>query len=220
MGNLLIVANWKSNKTINEAKNWLEEFKSQDINLDNKEVIICPSFATLAFLKEEIVRGNLPVSLGAQDISEFGEGAYTGEINAHQVREFAKYVIIGHSERRKNFNENDDLLNKKVSMAMSQEITPIFCISSADMNVPSQVNIVAYEPIDAIGTGNADSPSDADEVARKIKENNRHVEYVLYGGSVDPDNVSSFTKLENINGVLVGGGSLNASEFLRIIQNA
>ncbi|MEX2013196.1 MAG: triose-phosphate isomerase family protein, partial [Candidatus Levyibacteriota bacterium] len=152
--------------------------------------------------------------------SEFSEGAYTGEVNASQVKEFAEYVIIGHSERRKNFNEDDNLLDKKVSMAVSQEIIPIFCVSDAIMKIPSAVKIVAYEPIFAIGTGDADSPDDAEKVARKIKDNNGNVERVLYGGSVDPSNVSLFTRMENTDGVLVGGGSLDASEFLKIIQNA
>lgn len=220
MENLLIVANWKSNKTLEEAKNWLEELQISDVDLENKEVVVCPPFTLLNFLKDEIISKNLPLNLGAQDVSSFGPGSYTGEVNALQLKELVRYVIIGHSERRKNFGEDDSILAQKVSLALSQGLSPIFCISSADMSVPNGVKIVAYEPLDAIGTGNADTPEDAEGVAKKIKERSGGVSVVLYGGSVEADNVVNFTKMENINGVLVGGASLSASSFLEIVKNA
>lgn len=218
--NLLIVANWKSNKTTNEAGEWVKQLTIDNLQLTNKEVVVCPPFTLLPALKSYIINHKSPIKLGAQNISPFGKGAFTGEVNEEQIKEFAEYVIIGHSERRKNFNEEDNLLNKKVHMAISQNITPIFCIWDATMNVPSGVTVVAYEPLFAIGSGNADTPENAQEVAKKIKDKNKNVEHVLYGGSVTPDNVSSFTQIENIDGVLVGGKSLDASEFLKIIQNA
>lgn len=218
MENLLIVANWKSNKTSIEATLWLHQFAIDNLQLTNKEVVVCPPFTLLPIIKEKADK--LGIKLGAQNISPFGKGAFTGEVNEEQIKEVAEYVIIGHSERRKNFNEDDNLLNKKVAMAISQNIAPIFCISDTTMNVPPGVKVVAYEPLFAIGTGSADTPENAQEVARKIKDRNKNVEQVLYGGSVTPENVRSFTQMENVRGVLVGGGSLDASEFLKIIQNA
>ncbi len=219
MNNLFIVANWKSNKTVSEAKNWLDEFKISE-NLGEKEIIICPPFTLLGFLAEEITKGDLPIKLGAQDVSAFEGGAHTGEVKAEELKEFAQYVIIGHSERRKNFHEDDSLLAQKVSMSLSSNLTPIFCVSSPDMFIPQGVSLVAYEPLSAIGTGNADNPENADGVAAQIKETNKIVSAVLYGGSVTPENVKSFTEMENIDGVLVGGASLNASSFSNIVKNA
>ncbi len=220
MNNLFIVANWKSNKTLDEAKKWFDELDISQINLDGKEIIICPPFTLLSFLKEEIDKRNLPINLGAQDVSGFGSGSYTGEVSVEELREFTQYVIIGHSERRKNFHEDDSLLAQKVSMSLSSNLTPIFCVSSPDMFIPQGVSLVAYEPLSAIGTGNADNPENADEVAAQIKKNNKQMTTVLYGGSVTPENVKSFTEMENIDGVLVGGASLDASSFSEIVQNA
>lgn len=220
MENLLIVANWKSNKTISEAKDWLQGFTNYDLRITNKEIIVCPPFTLLGILRDKIREVGLPIKLGAQDISPFEQGARTGDVNGKQIKEFAEYVLVGHSERRKNFNEDDAILSKKVYMAIENNLIPIFCVPNAISSIPQGVSIVAYEPIEAIGTGNPDSPENADEVAKKIKEDNARVTRVLYGGSVNADNVDLFTKSENINGVLVGKESLDPLEFLKIIQNA
>lgn len=220
MKDLLIVANWKSNKTKAETKDWVEQFSKGELPLENKEVIICPSFTILAKLNHLISDKNLTIKLGAQNISPFGKGAYTGEINGEQIKEFADFVIIGHSERRNYFDENQDVLNRKVIVALENSLTPIFCVSSAVQEIPKGIRIVAYEPIEAIGTGNPDTPENAGKVAREIKEKNPEVEKVLYGGSVTDENVSSFTKLDDIDGVLVGTSSLSASSFSQLIKNA
>src|SRR5882762_6024752 len=100
MKKLFIVANWKSNKTSHEAQEWLEKVAAGNWQLaDSKEVIVCSSYPSLPLLKSFITEKNLPISIGAQDISAFGPGAYTGEVNASQIKEFATYTIIGHSER-------------------------------------------------------------------------------------------------------------------------
>lgn len=216
-----IVANWKSNKTILEAEEWFKTFNNSQltINKEEKKVIICPPFALLPKVKGLIVNSQLPIVVGAQDVSPFEEGAYTGEVAGRLLKEFADYVIIGHSERRRNFLESDEILFKKVELAKKYGLTPIFCVQDATTKIPENVGIVAYEPVFAIGTGNPDTPENAEEIAIKIKTNKSTIS-VLYGGSVTSKNIKGFTQMPNIDGVLVGGASLDAQEFYAIIQNS
>ena len=220
MKKLFIVGNWKSNKTESEASDWLQGFKIQDLGFKNKEIIICPPFTLLSILKTSI-------KLGAQDISPFDEGAYTGEINGKQIKEFADYVIIGHSERRKNFGEDESIIEKKIEQADKYGLIPIICVSDINQakklkTLNSQLStlnfLVAYEPIFAIGSGTTDTPENAETMAKKIKEIINVP--VLYGGSVNAENVKSFTTMEDINGVLVGGASLDPQVFASLIINA
>lgn len=232
MKKVFIVANWKSHETIPQVEEWFETFKSLShfaeasrdkqliFNKNEKKIIICPSFTLLPKAKELIVMNQLPIVVGAQNISPFDEGAYTGEENAKQIKEFADYVIIGHSERRKNFSETDEMLSKKAKEAIDNNLTPIFCVQSDKTYIPDGVSLVAYEPIFAIGTGKPDTPADAENVAKTIKENHPNVAYVLYGGSVNPEDVNGFTKMPSVDGVLVGGASLDAEKFMQIIKNA
>lgn len=219
---LYIVANLKSYKTEVEAKQWLEEFKKiKDLNkiFENKEVVICPSLTLLSLFKSFVLSNNLPVKIGAQNVSPFNEGPYTGEVNAKQIREFATYVLIGHSERRSNFKESEEMLFDKTRIALEQMLVPIYCVQDKDTQVPEGVEILAYEPVFAIGSGNSDTPENAESIAKSFLERNtKHS--VLYGGSVNSQNVRSFTEKENIKGVLIGGASLDAKEFIKIIQNA
>jgi triosephosphate isomerase len=221
MGKCLIVANLKSYQNENEAKNWLEAFqKINDLHLDlaQKEIIICPSFTQLFSFFSYFSSHNIQAKLGSQNVSPFDEGAYTGEVNAKQIKDFAQYVLIGHSERRQNFAETDDMLTKKVNAALKYGLKPIFLIQNQEDLVLQGVQIVAYEPTFAIGSNNPDTPENADAVAAVIKS--RNSVQVLYGGSVTAQNVKSFTAKTNLDGVIVGGASLDAAEFLKIIQNA
>ncbi len=225
MKKLFIVANWKSYKTQKEAMEWLNLLGKADFSqyeIKDKEVILCPPFPLLPLLHDLITNSfsnsDLLLRLGCQNISEFEEGAYTGEVSAKLISEFCHYAIIGHSERRTNFNEADDMLSRKVTISNRYNITPIFCIQGKETIIPEGVDIVAYEPISAIGTGRPDDPSDAEEVARYVKENHK-VNTVLYGGSVDENDVKLFTSLPNIAGVLVGGASRDADRFSKIIKN-
>jgi triosephosphate isomerase len=222
MKKVLIVANLKSNKNENEAKNWLETFKKiKELNLDlsQKEVIVCPSFTQLFSFFSYFSSNNIPASLGAQNISPYDEGAFTGEVNAKQIKDFAQYVLIGHSERRKNFAETEDMLTKKVEISLKYGLTPIFLVQGKETPIPQGVKTVAYEPVFAIGTGNPDTPENADAVAGEIKSKTKELR-ILYGGSVKSENIKSFTAKANIDGVLVGGASLDAEGLLKIIQNA
>ncbi len=221
MKKLFIIANWKSNETTAETNAWFQAFNSSHltINKEEKEIIICPPFTLLSLVKELVVNGNLSISIGAQDVSPFDEGAYTGEENVNQIKEFADYVIVGHSERRKNFSETNEIISQKVRKAIEGNLKPIFCVQGVETPIPQGIEIVAYEPVSAIGTGKPDTPEDAENVARIIKEKNG-VKFVLYGGSVTGENVIDFTKLPSVDGVLVGGASLDAEKFSLIIKNS
>lgn len=209
-----IIANWKSNKTIAQARDWL----GQITNTSNKKIIVCPSFTALSQVKLLITNYQLPIKLGAQDISQYEKGEYTGAVNGQQLKELVDYVIVGHSERRQYFGDNGEVLIRKVDMAKKYNLTPIFCIQNKEADIPEGVKIVAYEPTIAIGTGFPDTPEDADGIASEIKKGRDLV--VLYGGSVTSLNVKNFTKMPNLDGVLVGGASLDAEEFAKIIINA
>lgn len=198
---------------LQEAKDWIARIS----NPQNKTVIVLPPFTLLDFFREQIEATKLNVFLGAQNISPFDEGAFTGEVNGKQIREFCDFVLIGHSERRKNFTESDEILTQKVELALNDNLKPIFCIQDQETNIPQGVEIVAYEPIFAIGTGTPDTPQNAQKVSQAVKKN---IPVFLYGGSIKGPNVASFTKTEGIDGVLVGGASLDPQEFNQIIQNA
>lgn len=225
MDKTFIVANFKSNMTLVEAKEWLEKISNlihsagleQTSNL-NKEIIVCPPFTLLSLFKEYIDEKKLPIKLGAQNISPFEEGAYTGEVNGKQIKEFADYVLIGHSERLTNFSENKTMIQRKISMCLQYDLTPILCVQGQDVKIPSGIKFIVYEPIFAIGTGNPDTPDNADNIAVLLKSKSESI--VLYGGSINSQNVKDFTNKKNINGVLVGGASLEASEFAKVIENA
>lgn len=232
MKKLFIIANWKSNKTESEAKNWLQNFKVQDLGLTNKEIIVCPPFTLFSGFKSSIINLNSSLKLGAQDISPFDEGAYTGEVTGRQIKEFADYVIIGHSERRSHFGETDEIIVKKIEQAVKNNLTPLICISNKEQIsiIAKTINIlnsqfstfnflVAYEPTFAIGSGIADTPQNANDIGLEIKKFLKEA-YVLYGGSVTPQNVNSFTNMPLIDGVLVGKVSLNPQEFSAVIANA
>lgn len=219
MDSLFIVANLKSNKTYDEARLWLETFKTIDKSLlEEKKIIICPSFTLLGLFKSFSSDNNLKVSLGAQNVSSLDEGAHTGEVNAKQIKDFADYVIIGHSEERKLLNESDEVLSQKVNLCLKYGLNPIYCVQDKDTFIPQGVSLVAYEPVFAIGSGNPDTPENANQVASEIKTKGEY--QVLYGGSVTNENVGSFISQSNLSGVLVGGASLEAQELIKIIQNA
>ncbi|MDO8659753.1 MAG: triose-phosphate isomerase [Candidatus Parcubacteria bacterium] len=224
MKKTFIIANWKSNETESEAKNWLQAINNSQLAVDEgKKIIVCPPFTLLPKVKEFFVNYQSSIAVGAQDISPFGEGAYTGEVNGREIKEFADYVIVGHSERRINFSESDELVNKKIEQAYLQGIIPIVCVSSLDqvknLKVDNSKTLIAYEPLFAIGSGTADTPENADKMASDVKNILGEIP-ILYGGSVTSGNVSSFSKMPNIDGVLIGKASLEPSEFIKLSKNA
>lgn len=223
MKSLFIIGNWKSNKFTQEAQSWVAEAQQllgKTPIADNKTVVVCVPFTLLSLVSSLVKKDNAPFFVGAQDVSPFPTGAYTGEICAKQVKEFATHVIIGHSERRKNFGETNDMLFHKTQQALDNGLTPIYLVQTFTDPVPETVTIVGYEPVGAIGTGHPDNPENANEVAQKILEKNPQVKYVLYGGSVTAENVSTFTSLSHIHGVIPGGASLSPDGFFALVHNA
>lgn len=219
MDKVFLVANLKSYKTQIEAREWLNVFINIDkILLETKKIIVCPPFTLLETFKSSFAQNNLNVKIGAQDVSPFEQGPYTGEVNASQVREFADYVLIGHSERRTNFGETDETLFRKAEVSLRHGLNPIFLVQDESTLIPSGIEIVAYEPVSAIGTGNPDTPENAEKMALSIREKGNYK--ILYGGSVTSANIKDFSSKSNINGALIGGASLEAEEFIKIIENA
>lgn len=226
MKTVWIIANWKSNKNIVEALDWVAKVGPEVPQAENLKVVVCPTFSCLSELKKTIQVNNFAMMVGSQDLSPFGVGAYTGEESAVLLKDLVALSILGHSERRKNFGENDEMVSKKVQQALDNNIMPLVCVQDETTAVPAGVKIVAYEPVWAIstgldnrpGAGRADTPADATLVAESFKKKYGTDLAVLYGGSVDSKNVKGFIGQNPIDGVLVGNASLDAEEFIRIIK--
>jgi triosephosphate isomerase len=219
MDKRIYIANWKSHKTKDEVTAFFETLKENksEMDLNDKEIIVAPPFTFLFKSRYLIDKYGLFIKLSAQNVSPFPEGAYTGEINAKQIKEVCEYVIIGHSERRKYFHESQTDIENKVRESLEADLNIVQCVQSENDMVIKGVKIVAYEPPSAIGTGNPDSPDHIKQVFEKILEENPDVK-VLYGGSVDPSNIGDFTKIDNLSGFLIGGASLSADSFLSLLN--
>lgn len=227
MSSKLVVANWKLHKTLAESLGWLERLRGLlPESLASGEVVICPPAPYLAPLKELLAQYSweAAIALGAQDVSQFLEGEYTGEIGVRQLAEWVKYVMVGHSERRRFFGETNESVTKKVLQCQAYDLTPIVCVSDflqvaslPSATTPGKPLVVVYEPLGAIGTGRPEDPQLAEEMARQVKALLPGVR-VLYGGSVSPANAAVFATLPTIDGLLVGGASLAAEEFWEILK--
>ncbi|MAD75317.1 MAG: triose-phosphate isomerase [Rheinheimera sp.] len=238
----LIAANWKMN-----GSRALVETVSQQLTTLNSEVdvLICPPATLLAYF---------PVSehysLGAQDISEHAEGAYTGELSGSLINEAgASFVLVGHSERRQYHAETDQLVCAKIQQAIAAGLTPVLCIGetlaerqqeNTEQVIAKQLaavyashpellakSVIAYEPVWAIGTGESASPEQAQEthafIRRQLTGYNSEAAAkvrILYGGSVNAANCQALFTQADIDGALVGGASLKPAEFLQICQSA
>lgn len=223
-----LVANFKANLGENEINQWIEEFtKEKPADNDQLQVVICPSFLHLFKFKNLV--SNSQVKLGAQDLSLYPQGAYTGEISAQALKEQkVEFVILGHSERRRYFKENNEMVLEKVKRALNSSITPIVCLDKDNFKqqidllnqTPATSNqqlIYAYEPLEAIGTGEPENPAAAANIISQIK--NLTKSPVLYGGSVDENNAGLFLKQTVIDGLLVATASLKASNLHKICQS-
>ena len=245
----VIAGNWKMNCTPTETKELITTLLANEKSDAEVVSIVCPPFTSLALASELLSESR--IELGAQNLSEHEFGAYTGEISADMlVASGAKYVIIGHSERRHYFNESDNLINAKLKTALDKGLFPIFCVGETlkereagnTQNVVSgqflsgvdglsvefmKRLIIAYEPVWAIGTGQTATPEIAQNVHRFIREKFAEIEPaiakstpILYGGSVKSSNAAGLLSQPDIDGALVGGASLDADSFMNIIEAA
>jgi triosephosphate isomerase (TIM) len=210
---LFIAGNWKSNKTKKDAEVWIDTFKKVlPKPPENLTIVLCVPFTLLDFFHSQ----HLALLLAAQDVSPFGTGAYTGEIAPTQIKEFADWVVIGHSERRKYFLEDDRILSEKVIRAKDNGLSVMYCVQDDATFIPPLVDVVAYEPLWAIGTGKSDTPENANVVCSLIKQ--KFSGTVIYGGSVTEVNVRSFVEQSAVDGVLPGGASLDPQKFAALIR--
>lgn len=237
-----ICGNWKMNKTSSEALEFAKEINEFEFN--KVDVLLAPSFVTL-----ESLRKNLKdeIKVAGQNVSQFDDGAYTGEVSTSMLKDIGvDDVIIGHSERREKFLESDEIINAKVKKALEDDLSVILCLgesievkeegrevdfvrvellNSLDGVEKIEKVTIAYEPIWAIGTGKTCSSDDAENMCREIRNiiNEKYGDIsqeirILYGGSVKPANAEEILSKENIDGLLVGGASLKVEDFIEIIK--
>lgn len=244
---ITIVGNWKMYKTIEESL----EFLTQLIPLvkDSPDrIFLAVPFTAIKSISEQAKETNIVI--GAQNMNEASEGAFTGEIAAKMLTDAgAKFVVIGHSERRSLFNETNEVINKKLLKALEEGLQPILCIGEtseehllnkthevlttqlkeglADTSPDHLKNIlIAYEPVWAIGSGHTATPEDAQEIQGFCRQlisqewGSAVADQIplLYGGSVRPENAKTLMSQPDIDGVLVGGASLNADSFSKIVN--
>ncbi len=210
-----IVANWKANKNLDETKLWLETFAKNYQDKENVVVLIAPPLPFLGIVLD-YVKSLKNLYVCAQDLSEFDEGSYTGEVTAKSLQGLIDYVILGHSERRKYFNETDEIIAKKIEAAHKYQLKTILCVRSTEDKLVEGVELVAYEPVEAIGTGE-NAPLENVLLIRGSLGLSDSVKF-LYGGSVTDQNVSQYLASDQIDGLLIGGASLDPERLTRIIS--
>lgn len=247
MRRLLIAGNWKMNLDGAQAVRLAGQLARAPLP-DDLDVVICPPHVYLQAVGQAIA--DAPIALGAQNLYDRGNGAFTGEISAAMLCDVGcRYVIVGHSERRHLIGETNDMVNRKALAALAAGLVPIVCLGETleerrggrtrqvledqfDGSLASlseeQVRglVIAYEPVWAIGTGVVATPDEATAVHQDLR-NLLAIRYnpataaqirILYGGSVKADNAGRLLGEPDIDGALVGGASLEAQQFLAIIQ--
>ncbi|TFD93908.1 triose-phosphate isomerase [Cryobacterium lactosi] len=248
----LIAGNWKMNLDHLQAIAFVQKLawslKDAGHDFTSTEVAVFPPFTDLRSVQTLVTADKLPLAYGGQDVSTQESGAYTGEISAAFLAALeCQYVLIGHSERRTLHNETDEVVAAKVTAALKHNLVPIICVgeTAADLELhgPSAVPVaqlkaalagvenaadivVAYEPVWAIGSGQAATPDQAEQVAAQLRLTLAEVlgqdvadkTRILYGGSVKGVNIAGFMKEPNVDGALVGGASLDITEFSSIVR--
>jgi triosephosphate isomerase len=236
---IVLAGNWKMYKTQTEALEFLQGFSSQIENTpEDREIVLCAPFTALGVLSKSLHGSR--VRLGAQNVHWETFGAFTGEISGPMLTEIGvRYVVIGHSERRQYFGETDETVNMRLKAAQIHGLIPILCVGETKLQrqagetevviktqlekdlqgVDQQHLVIAYEPIWAIGTGDTCDPVEANRVIGMIRSQLTNPDVpIQYGGSVKPNNIDEIMAQSEIDGVLVGGASLEASDFGRIVN--
>jgi triosephosphate isomerase len=242
-----IAANWKMNKTVAEAAQFIDTLLPR-IAATQSDVVVCPSFTALTAVVER--RYGTAVKVAAQNMHEEGSGAFTGEVSAAMLVELdVEAVILGHSERRQFFAETDEALARKVPAALAADLEPILCVGESEAardggeteavlerqlqtdlagvdSVGLSRVVIAYEPIWAIGTGRVATPEQAQEACAFIRDVLRlrgaaaEEIRILYGGSVKPGNAAEILSQPDVDGALVGGAALDPEDFAAIVDAA
>ena len=237
----MLVANWKMNGSSALVNKWIEGVNSSIPEHIQSRCVFCPPACFLYQASNLIKERDLKISLGAQDIDPISKTGLTGGISGFMLKELGcKYVIIGHSERRMHYKERNSLLIKKLLAAASEDLKIIFCIGESlqdkdagktyntlkkQLEVISKVEsaklIIAYEPVWAIGSNNPAEPEYIEEVHNGISEELKTLKInellgIMYGGSVKMDSAKQILSLNNVDGLLIGGASLNEAEFSNI----
>ncbi len=235
----VIAGNWKMNMTCTEALEYMRVFIPllKDISKDRK-IVIAPPFTALYPLSKLNIEKLQPLFLSSQNVHWEDSGAYTAEVSPVMLNELSvDYAIVGHSEPRKYFSESDEQINKRAQSAQSHNLIPIVCVGEtfeqrergeAERVIRRQIDqglegidfeklIVAYEPIWAIGTGKTCESKEANRICGLIRQWIGFDEVIVqYGGSVKPNNIDEIMSMSDIDGVLVGGASLEPNNFARI----
>lgn len=244
----LIAGNWKMNQNVSQGAELAAAIAGAGVDFSSRDVLIAPPFTGIAAAAEAAANKGGKVLIAAQNIYFEDNGAYTGEVSADMIKSAgAGWVILGHSERRSIFGETDEIINKKVKKALASGLSVILCVgetlwereAGAEMEtvlaqtgkglegVSDLTNVViAYEPVWAIGTGKTASPADAEAMHDAIRKYISKIRgkdasdkiRILYGGSMKPENAKELMAQPNIDGGLVGGASLKADQFLKIIN--
>lgn len=248
----LIAGNWKMNLDHQQGIALVQKlaWTLKDVNhdFDKVEVAVFPPFTDLRSVQTLIDADKLQLVIGAQDLSKFDSGAYTGEVSGQFLKKLdVKYVLVGHSERRTLHNEDGDIIQAKVAAAFRSNLIPVICVGETLEELEQQGAaavpiqqlekaleehkeirefVVAYEPVWAIGTGKVATAEQAAEVAKKLRASISELvsgevaeaTRILYGGSVKSANVAGFLASEEVDGVLVGGASLDVGEFTGICR--
>lgn len=246
MATPFIAGNWKMNTTVDEAVALVRDMRGPLEALDGITRVVCPPFVSLAAVAGEL--SGSAIGVGAQNMHPEPKGAFTGEVSSAMLEGLCRYVILGHSERRQLFHEDNTFINRKVQTALTSGFVPILCVGEtlqereagqaqdvvtqqvreglAGVEAPAGSLVLAYEPVWAIGTGKAADGVTAQEIMGLMRLLLRDVTGdavaeaipLLYGGSVTPDNVAEFTGQPDIDGALVGGASLRAELFVEIAR--
>lgn len=239
MRKIILAGNWKMHKNQAESLEFVQTFKSKtDDTEEGREIVLCVPFTSLTIMSKNLHGSR--IRLGAQNIHWEDQGAYTGEISGSMLTEIGvTCAVVGHSERRQYFGETDETVNLRLKAAQKYGITPILCVGETkaqrdaqeteniiinqlkqDLVDVDQSNLViAYEPIWAIGTGDTCESQEANRVIGIIRQQLTNKDVTIqYGGSVKPDNIDEIMAQPEIDGALVGGASLDASSFARIVN--
>ncbi|RKZ28922.1 triose-phosphate isomerase [bacterium] len=250
MKKVIVGGNWKMNKNVQEAQTLARQLCDRLSDVNFADIFICPPFVDLYPINIILREKEAKIMLGAQNMHYEPKGAFTGEISADMIKSAGgKIVVLGHSERRHIFGEDDEYINKKVASALKNGLIPLLCIGELleerkagkteeviesqlrrslkgiEIDDPEKI-LIAYEPVWAIGTGITATPEQAQEAqkfVRKVLANMFGQSIadgirILYGGSVKPDNAEALISQPEVDGLFVGGASLEAESFEKIVR--